>query len=134
MANTAPPGQEIPLDGASANAITPIYSANRLKNADAGTGVLTPWQTEGVTAVPGGPDGSSHTFKLEPGIGYLKQVIPAEGRQPSDYKIGGYFLPDRAAKAEDVRVSAYVKVTYKYADGTEDIAMIPVRGAVSNGS
>lgn len=134
MPSTAPPGQEIPHDDVSPNDIKPIYSLNRLLNPSAEAGTLEHWETTGVTVLAGGPEGSANTFKLQPMTGYLKQVLSAEGTQPSDYRVGGYFLPDKASKAEDVKVSAYVKVTYTYADGSEDIALVPVKGAVSNGS
>lgn len=131
MARTAPVGNPIPSDQASPNDLTPIYSQNRLGNANAEKGTLEGWQTTAASIAPGGAKDSKSAFRLEASSGRMTQVHSAQGTQPSDYRIGGYYLPDRVSKAEDVKVKAYVQVEYLYADGTKDIAVVPVRGAIA---
>lgn len=134
MAKTIKPGDDIPHDDISPNDLKPIYSTNKLKNSNAEKGTLVDWETRRTSVSGSGADDSNHSFRLAENDGWMRQVIPAEGSQPADFRVGGYYLPEKAARAEDVKVGAYVKVTYTYADGSIDTILVPVRGAVSNGA
>lgn len=130
MARTAPIGNPIPSDQDSPNELKPIYSQNRLTNGDADKG-MAGWQSQGVGTVAGGAEESANAFKFNPLTASMSQSVSAQGNQPADYRVGGYYLPDKQTKAADVKVKAYVQVEYLYADGTKDVTVVPVRGAVA---
>lgn len=128
-----PDNTVIPSDDATQN-LKPIYSINRLVNGDAETGSTSGWETQGASVVIESDDNPNKMFKLIAGFASMKQVVSAGGSQPPDFQFVGSYLPDRARAAEEVQVKAYAKLTLNYADGTKDVAMLPVRGAVSNGA
>lgn len=119
---------DIPLDGAS-NAVTPIYSQNRLLNGDASNG-LNHWEHTNASIASNVED-ALVVFKLGAANGIMTQEVPSGGVQPTDFKIGGIFLPDRLSTALDVKVKAFTEVVYTYADGSKDVYIVPVRGAVN---
>lgn len=100
----------------------PRYSPNLLYNGDGSKG-LDGWE--------GGDVRDGH-FCVAPGTS-MRQEVSAGGTHPPDIRVSGYFLAPAAIHLLDAEIKAYVKITNKYADGTFDTVVIPMKGVEVDG-
>lgn len=104
-----------------------IYSDNRVINGSAENGILN-WITQNAISILGGTNGSrcfeiSSNGKIEQGYN--------PSNQPKTILIEGNFLPEEYISSGDVKTD--LQVLLDYADGTQDIHIIPCKGSENNG-